>query len=94
MSDVVSIVKQELQNALSIENIRGDIKVLNNKIEGIVDHQEKQTETLQTVNDKLDELFTVMNKGKGAFTFAMILSGMIGGVVTKIGALAFTKLAP
>lgn len=46
----------------------------------------------QSMDEKIDALLEALNKGKGAFAFAMILSGLIGGVVAKAAAAIWSKV--
>lgn len=96
MSDkVVSIVKQELENALSIADLRGDIKVVKSELDGVREQQKSHhvttQESFEKLNGKIDELTAVMNRGKGAYAFALMAAGAIGGGMMKLISYAFTK---
>lgn len=39
---------------------------------------------LEKIDEKVDELTAVMNRGKGMFTAALLAAGVIGGAVTKL----------
>lgn len=59
------------ETVIKIAVMETEIKALNKQVEVLVDKIEKLTE--------------VMNKGKGAFAFALFMSGTIGaGVATLI----------
>ncbi len=36
-------------------------------------------------NGKIDQLFETMNRGKGAYSFALLVSAFIGGIIVKVG---------
>lgn len=61
---------------------------LEEKLEGLRAQQSAHAaETRGAIGDlskKVDSLFEVMNKGKGAFTMALIVSGAVGAFVAKI----------
>lgn len=95
MKEVVSIVKQELENALSIADLRGDIKVVKSELDGVREQQKSHHTTTQAsfkeIGSKLDDLTAVMNKGKGAFAVALMAAGTVGALISKILAYAFSK---
>lgn len=56
-------------------------------------HSTETNATLKEVMRKVDELTAIMNKGKGAFAFALITAGAVGGIVMKCASYFF-KGAP
>jgi hypothetical protein len=92
---VVSIVKQELENALSIADLRGDIKVVKSELDGVREQQKSHhTSTQESFKDlgvKIDDLTAVMNKGKGAFAVALMAAGTVGALISKVLGYLFTK---
>jgi hypothetical protein len=67
------------------------IAVLEEQIKGIREQQSSHAkdtrERFDDVANKLDELITMMNKGKGAYAVLFLLSGAIGAAVIKVGGL-------
>lgn len=68
---------------------------LEEKLEGLRAQQSAHAaETRGAIGDlskKVDSLFEVMNKGKGAFTMALIVSGAVGAFVAKIFSMIMGK---
>ncbi len=77
---------EEQQNALRIA-------VIEEQISGLREQQRAHNSSTQSrfdrVEQKLDELTAVINRGKGAYTASLVLAGLIGGFLLKIiGAMA------
>lgn len=41
---------------------------------------------------KVEELTAVMNKGKGAFAFTLVVAGIVGGFITNSASALFEKI--
>jgi len=50
----------------------------------------KIQETMEKMNNKLDEVNGYMNRGKGWAGAGLLLAGLIGGLVSKLAALLFS----
>lgn len=65
------------------------IAVLEEQIRGIREqqaaHAKDTRERFDDVESKLDELLTVLNKGRGAYAVLFLLSGAIGAMFIKLG---------
>ena len=70
------------------------IAVLEEQMKGIREqlkaHNESTQKRFDVMGEKLDELLTASNKGKGAYAVLFVLSGAIGAAVIKIAALAIS----
>ena len=66
------------------------------QLEGLREQQKAHAwetrKAIQELSRKVDELTAIMNKGKGAFTFAIIAAGMVGGIATKIASSLINKI--
>jgi len=74
------------------------IAVLEEQIKGIREqatvHARDTRERFDHMENKLDELLTMMNKGKGAYAVLFLLSGMIGAAIIKVGSLVIAWMRP
>lgn len=63
------------------------IAVLEEQIRGLREqqkiHAEATHKSLINLTEKIDRLFEVMNRGKGAFAASVALAGVFGAAVTK-----------
>lgn len=55
-------------------------------------HAQDTRSRFEDVDSKLDTVIETLNKGKGAFAFALITAGTIGGLVTKGLAALYGKM--
>lgn len=67
------------------------IAVLEEQIRGIREQQKSHNRETQSrfdeLDDKVDQLIAVMNRGKGAYAASLALAGMIGAVMLKLAGL-------
>ena len=74
------------------------IAVLEEQMKGIREqqaaHAKDTRERFDHMESKLDELLTMMNKGKGAYAVLFLLSGMIGAAIIKVGGLVLSWMRP
>lgn len=65
------------------------IAVLEEQVKGIREqqyaHAKDTRERFDVMDGKLDELLSMLNKGKGAYAVLFLLSGAIGAAVIKLG---------
>lgn len=65
-----------------------EIAVVKEQISGLREQHKSQTEDMKRSIDALSkdvkELVGTMNRGKGAFGFAMVLAAGMGGVASKV----------
>lgn len=54
--------------------------------------QEKLTEEITDLSRDVKDLVATMNKGKGAFGFAMVLAGSMGAIAVKVIGAIMTKM--
>lgn len=70
------------------------IAVLEEQIKGIREqaatHARDTRERFDDMGEKLDELLTAFNKGKGAYAALFVVSGAVGAAVIKIATLAIS----
>jgi hypothetical protein len=60
------------------------IAILETKLGQVAYDIERLEKRIVGLVDKIDELTTVMNKGKGAYAFALIVAGSIGACISAI----------
>lgn len=67
------------------------IAVVEEQIKGIREQQRSHNaNTLRRfdgIDEKIDELIAVMNRGRGAYAASLMLAGLIGGAVLKMAGL-------
>jgi len=94
MSDVVQIVKQELQNALDIKDVQGDIKVLNQEMIGLREQQKAHSiENKQgqaDIREDIKQISAQINTWKGSIGVLIMISGAVGAGLSKAVAFFFT----
>lgn len=69
------------------------IAVVEEQIKGLREQQSAHNSNTQnrfnTLEEKIDELFAVMNRGKGAYAASLAIAGAIGALaLTVIGSIA------
>lgn len=66
---------------------RVEIAVLKEQISGLREqhraHNESTQKRFDTLEEKVDSLVAVMNRGRGAYAASMVLAGVIGAVILK-----------
>lgn len=55
-------------------------------------HAQETKIIIQELVRKVDELTAVMNKGKGAFAFTIMVAGVVGGFITNTASAFFAKM--
>lgn len=82
MSDVVQIVKQELQNALDIKDVQGDIKVVNKELQGLREqhreHSMKMEDGFEAVTTEIKNISAQINTWKGSVGILIMAAGFVG----------------
>ncbi len=75
-------------------NERGNtvrIAVVEEQIRGIREQQRAHYASAQRrfdeIDAKMDELLAVINRGRGAYAASLVVAGVLGGFIIKIGAL-------
>lgn len=66
------------------------IAVVEEQVKGIREQQRAHNVSAQrrfdAIEEKMDALIAIINRGKGAYAASLLLAGLIGGVVLKLGA--------
>lgn len=90
---VVSIVKQELQNALDIKEVQGDIRVLQGGMDGLREqhkaHSAKMDEGFDEVKNELKAIAAQINTWKGSIGTLLVVAGVVGAGFSKAAAYFF-----
>lgn len=55
-------------------------------------HAAETRESLRELDLKVDDIITIMNKGKGAFAFALMAAGAVGGLIAKAMGVLLSRL--
>jgi hypothetical protein len=84
------------QRTRIVENNDVKIAVLEEQMRTMQRHLEnieKQIESHMKISAKQNEdIMGTLNKGKGAFTFAVIVAGAIGAIITVVGKALFSRV--
>lgn len=75
-------------NDIKIAVLEEQMRTMQKHLENIEKQIESHMKTSAAQNEKIME---TLNKGKGAFTFAMIFAGAIGAIVSQIGSSLFHR---
>lgn len=82
----------EQQNAIKIARVEAHIEGLREQQKS---HHESNAKRFDSVEEKIDSLVAIMNRGKGAYTASMILAASLGGFILtlfKASAAYFARL--
>lgn len=67
------------------------IAVLEEQIKGIREQQRSHNAVTQRrfdeIERKMDDFLAVINRGRGAYAASLVLAGLIGGFILKLGTL-------
>lgn len=87
--------EQRVRAAGAVSNNDIKIAVLEEQMRTMQKHLEnieKQIDShMRTSADQNAKIMETLNKGKGAFTFAVIMAGAIGAIITAIGKALFLR---
>lgn len=73
------------QRARIVENNDVKIAVLEEQMKVLQRH-------VENIESQNKEILATLNKGKGAFTFAVIMAGAIGAILTAAGKALFSRM--
>ena len=82
---------EEHANAIKIAVVEEQIKGIR---EQQAAHAKDTRERFDVVGNKLDELLTALNKGRGAYAVLFLLSGIIGALIIKTAGFLIQWLKP
>jgi|GEM_PF-3431783 hypothetical protein len=67
------------------------IAVVEEQIKGMREQQRSHNQSTQRrfddIDSKMDELIAIINRGRGAYAASLVLAGLIGGFVIKLGSM-------
>ncbi len=71
----------EQQNAIKIARVEAHIEGLREQQKS---HHESNTKRFDSMEDKIDGLVAIMNRGKGAYTASMVLAAALGAFLLTL----------
>lgn len=98
MEEMERLMDDNISNAIKIAVVEEQVKgVREQQAAHAKDTRERFDLTnnkIDTLDAKIDELLASLNKGKGAYAMLVIMSGLIGAVVIKVGTIFVQWMKP